>query len=185
MKARASRAPTPARTLPRPRFHRRSTPTASRRFAADLRATAWDEIEARQRPEPRATSTRWPAPMSSSKRDDRQLRHGRHPARAGHARTCSRSPTCCCCAAISASPAPASARCAAIPTCRATAPSASPKSPIAGAARQRGEGVRLPPAAAVTATTRSRRCRRWWRARSKVLVCLGGNLAIALPDPDA
>ena len=37
--------------------------------------------------------------------------------------------TCCCCAAISASPAPASARCAATPTCRASAPSASPKSP--------------------------------------------------------
>ena len=50
-----------------------------------------------------------------------------HVARRRQRRRCSS--TCCCSRAISAARAPASARCAAIPTCRASAPSASAEKP--------------------------------------------------------
>ena len=55
------------------------------------------------------------------RRRDRLLGDGPHPAQARRRHHPARSSTCCCCAATSAAPAPASARCAATPTCRATA----------------------------------------------------------------
>lgn len=74
-------------------------------------------------------------------------------------RTCSSWPTCCCCAATSAGRAPGSARCAAIPTCRATAPSASPRSrPSRSSTRPNGSSAS--PRRGRRATTRWRRCRR-------------------------
>ena len=97
-------------------------------FAADLRATDWDDIEAASGLHARRPGSASPRPMRSRTRRIVTYGMGITQHREGHRRTCSRSPTCCCCAAISASRAPASARCAAIPTCRATAPSASPKS---------------------------------------------------------
>ena len=78
--------------------------------------------------------------------------------------------------------APASARCAATPTCRATAPSASPRSPTPTLLdrlerdfgfkppREHGHGA----VEAIKAIS---------EGRSKALVCLGGNLPVAMSDP--
>ena len=107
----------------------RSTPTASRISPAccaraDLgRDRAPFRADARRAGGGRRGSMRAPSAVMA------HLRHGPDPAQARASRTCRCWSTCCCCAAISASPAPASARCAATPTCRASAPSASPKSP--------------------------------------------------------
>jgi anaerobic selenocysteine-containing dehydrogenase len=94
------------------------------------RARRWKRPAVYAPPTPPSCATAWASPSTATA-----------------PKTCSRSPICCCCAAISASRAPASARCAAIPTCRATARSASPKSP-ARAARRHRAGLRLPPPAA-------------------------------------
>ena len=92
--------------------------------------------------------------------------------------TCSRSPTCCCCAAISAARAPASARCAAIRTCRATAPSASPRCRTLNCWTARPR-VRLR-AAARTRPRRRRGDRGDADGRRRRFVCLGGNFAVAM-----
>ena len=96
-------------------------------FAEDLRQTRGS----RSRPHVAWTAARWPRWLTPiSGRMPRSSATGWvSPSMKRERRTCSRSRPCSCCAAISASPAPASARCAAIPTSRATALWASPKSP--------------------------------------------------------
>jgi hypothetical protein len=98
--------------------------------------------------------------------------------------TCSRSPTCCCCAAISVARAPASA--AARPFQRAgrshrrhhrkaqRRACSTASSPTFGFEPPRAHGHD-----AVEAIKAIR------DGRSKVLICLGGNLAVAMSDPEA
>ena len=144
-------------------------------LVADLAATSWDAIERRSGLTRARDRGRRERLREGSKRvilcygmGVTQHRHGtgeraadRQPAAAARQHRAAR--------------APASARCAVTPTCRATAPSASPRS------RTRrcwtaSTDVRLRAAARARATTRSRRSRPWRTARSKALVCLGGNL---------
>ena len=89
-------------------------------------------------------------------------------------RPCSRSPICCCCAAISAGPARASARCAATPTSRATARWASTKSRARSCSSSIEKVVRLRAAArhghAVVGAIKA-----MLDGRAKVFIGLGGN----------
>jgi hypothetical protein len=114
---------------------------------------------------------------------DRHLRHGPDPAPQGRGERADAGPTCCCCAGTSASPAPASARCAATPTCRASAPSASPKSPswrrstssraVYGFEPPREKGLNTMEA-----------CEGVLAGGCKAFVGLGGNFVRAVPDTD-
>ena len=148
---------------------------------ADLEATSWEAIErhrACRAPTSRASATSTPRRSASSSATAWASR-----STATAPATCSRSPICCCCAAISAGRAPASARCAAIPTCRATARSASPRSRttalLDGIADVFGfEPPRAHGHDAVEAIEAMR------DGRSKALICLGGNLAVAMSDPE-
>ena len=93
-------------------------------------------------------------------------------------------PICCCCAAISAGRAPASVRCAAIPTCRGSAPSASVRNPSLvpldrlaeqyGFAPPRDEGLNT-----VTA------CEAMLAGKVNAFIGLGGNFIRAVPEREA
>ena len=118
--------PAPAR----PRLHRANTPTASRTSPRPRRAELdWDESLAATGPA-RASRSRNACAMVLAVRA-RSSCAGRwaSPSTSTPCPPSARSSTSCCCAATSAGPARACARCAATPTCRATAPWASSRSP--------------------------------------------------------
>ena len=109
------------------------------------------------------------------KRIDRLLGDGPHPAPQRGRHDPARSSTCCCCAATSASPAPASARCAATPTCRATARWASGSSrrpSLPRRARARSSASTRRASTAATPSTRSAPCA---TARRRCSSRMGGN----------
>jgi anaerobic selenocysteine-containing dehydrogenase len=94
-------------------------------------------------------------------------------------RPCRKSSTCSCCAATSASPAPACRRCAATATCRATAPWASTRNPRRAARRP---GKALPVQGAAHGDNAVLAIKAMEEGRAKVFVALGGNFAQATPD---
>ena len=149
-------------------------------FAEDLRRTAWEDI-LRVSGLTRDQLERVAAIYMKRESGDRLLRHGHHPASSRLRKTSSRSPICCCCAATSAGRAPASARCAVTPTCRATERWASTRSPsphfsirskrCSGSSRHRRTGHAVVDAigAMIDGT-------------AKVFIGLGGNFVAAVPD---
>ena len=90
--------------------------------------------------------------------------------------------TCCCCAAISASPAPASARCAATPTCRASARSASPKSPSSCRSTSWTSNYGFEPPREKGLNT-VEACEGILDGEVRAFVGLGGNFVRAVPGP--
>ena len=90
-------------------------------------------------------------------------------------------PTCCCCAATSASPAPVPARCAATPTCRATARWASTSSPRAAFLDRLGQVFNFQPPRAHGYDTIGA-IEAMHDGRAEVFFAMGGNFAAATPD---
>ena len=131
---------------PHGRLRARSSPICARR--------RWDAIERQSGLSRGADSRRRPRSTWQRRARIIVLRHGHHPASARQRRRCSRSPTCAAARQYRHAPAPASARCAAIPTCRATAPSASPRSRREEFLEQLEKRVRLQAAARARARRR-------------------------------
>ena len=140
--------PRPRRARARPRLRRRAHRRASTTYARARRARSTGT------PCWRATGLRPRRRSSALAGDVRGVRAHRSsagrwasPSTATRSRRSRRSSTCCCCAATSASRAPGCARCAATPTCRATARWASGRSRPTTFLDALGAGVRLRPAA--------------------------------------
>jgi hypothetical protein len=156
------------------------TPTASRLGAQHLREP-WPSMASRSRACRGRRSSRSPRRTRASPRGHRLLGHGPHPARERRGQRPAAITNLLLLRGNIGRPAPASARCAATPTCRAIAPWASgtaparPSSPRSqarlGLQPPRGHGFNVVEAIAAMHT-----------GRVDVFMALGGNFHLGRPD---